>query len=334
MISSLLIVLAIIAGFTTHRANLCMVKAVIELVNYRGVSIFLSYLKMILWVLVFVLPIRWLTELEFEEINYSVTFASLFGGLIFGFGMAINGSCSFSTLSKPANGEVKMLLTLIGFGLGVVGWSILGSDYQGLSTGQSILKAPSHTLAWVFMIFLFIWGTYEIIRLYNSRNKTITKNQLLLSPIYRLSTSAFYIGSTGGILFILQGQWSYTSTIKTSIDNYLHPQLEFPVFQLILLVAILFGMWISSKQRNQFKWSFKIDSSWMSCLLGGLLMGIGGSMIPGGNDTLLLQSIPSFSPHGIPSFIAIVIGTALPIWMVKTITGKALKIECSGDVCQ
>ena len=39
-------------------------------------------------------------------------------------------------------------------------------------------------------------------------------------------------------------------------------------------------------------------------LAGGFLMGIGGTLVPGGNDTLLLAAIPTFSVHAVAVFAA------------------------------
>ncbi len=37
-------------------------------------------------------------------------------------------------------------------------------------------------------------------------------------------------------------------------------------------------------------------------------MGLGTSLVPGGNDVLLLNAIPGLSPHALPAYLAILVG--------------------------
>lgn len=63
-------------------------------------------------------------------------------------------------------------------------------------------------------------------------------------------------------------------------------------------------------------------------------MGAGAVLIPGGNDTLMLKSLPGFSPHAIPTFVALLFGIGVTLFFFQLFTGKTLKVVCSGDICR
>ncbi len=58
----------------------------------------------------------------------------------------------------------------------------------------------------------------------------------------------------------------------------------------------------SSAQRGSFRPRRRPQLRWLRNLFGGLLMGCGASMVPGGND--------AFSPHAGPAYLAMVLGIA------------------------
>lgn len=62
-------------------------------------------------------------------------------------------------------------------------------------------------------------------------------------------------------------------------------------------------------------------------------MGIGGAVIPGGNDALILKSIPLLSPHALPTYGALVAGVAFALLLPHLLTGTLIRVECRGDVC-
>jgi hypothetical protein len=63
-------------------------------------------------------------------------------------------------------------------------------------------------------------------------------------------------------------------------------------------------------------------------------MGAGAVLIPGGNDTLMLKSLPGLSPHAIPAFGALLFGIGVTLLFMRLLTGKTLKVVCTNDICQ
>ena len=67
--------------------------------------------------------------------------------------------------------------------------------------------------------------------------------------------------------------------------------------------------------------------------MGGLLMGAGAALVPGGNDVLLLNAIPGMSPHAIPAYAAMLAGVVGALYFVRWRGNEWERIDCSDDLC-
>ena len=93
-------------------------------------------------------------------------------------------------------------------------------------------------------------------------------------------------------------------------------------------------MFLSAWQRGSLRLRWRRVQTWPRHLIGGTLMGAGAVLIPGGNDTLILDSLPGLSPHAIPAFVALLFGIGVTLLLMRLLTGKTLKVVCSNDICQ
>jgi hypothetical protein len=101
-----------------------------------------------------------------------------------------------------------------------------------------------------------------------------------------------------------------------------------------LFAAILFGMILSNWHRGGYQIDARPQLDWLKNIGGGILMGSGAAIVPGGNDALLLYGIPSLSPHAIPAYLAMTMGIALALQMMRLVWGITPTIECRGDICR
>lgn len=82
---------------------------------------------------------------------------------------------------------------------------------------------------------------------------------------------------------------------------------------------------------------FRIDgriARWQGHFIGGLLMGFGASLVPGGNDVLILHSLPALSPHAIPTLAAMMPGIAGTLLIVRLMGRNLPEVDCRGDICR
>lgn len=323
-------------GFASHRASLCTVRAVAEILSTRRAYLLWSFAKTVLWVMAASLTIMWLAPgqaLKFQ--SAAPTLVALAGGFLFGAGAAVNGGCSFSTLQRLADGELWMLATLAGYGVGAAGWFAL-ERILGIASPPSAVVVRVEQLQWapVALGALWLWAAWELARLWRIRPKGVGFRHFVGADPYHLSAAALVIGLSGGILYTLHDSWTYTNTLRRGAAFLLGADRAPPVFQGVLLLALFLGMALSSWHRGSARLRTQPLRDGLRHLAGGLMMGLGGAVIPGGNDTLLLKGIPTFSPDALAVYLSLIAGVASVLLLMRAVRGSMMTVDCAGDVCR
>ena len=337
VLAAFALLLATVIGFAVHRASLCNVRAVAELLSTKQAHMLGSFFKTVLWVIV----VTYLIELLLQTGSpkpvqlWGLSMSALVGGFVFGVGAAVNGGCALGTLGRLGNGELRMLLTLFGL---VVGLASAGSAQlkRWLPSPHSVDLADSTypTLAVIVPVTIALWALWEMGRLWRNRGIGLTWRQLVQSERYRLSTAALLLGISNGIIYFLFGPWSYTRTAKIAVNHVVMGRPGPEILFWFLFSALLGGVLLSSLTRRSFVLDWRPQIDWLRNLLGGVLMGIGVALTPGGNDVLILHTIPSGSPHALPAYAALLVGTAGGLMVIRMLGGAVTKVVCTGDVCR
>ena len=63
-------------------------------------------------------------------------------------------------------------------------------------------------------------------------------------------------------------------------------------------------------------------------------MGFGAALTPGGNEYLILQGIPCFSPHAFIGLLSLVAGIVAAMIVMRMFGKSFAVIDCSGDICR
>lgn len=323
-------------GFAAHRASLCTVRGVAEVITSRRAWMLASFAKAAAWTALVAGGIAYFSPTSASPVLESIPPAlGLLGGFLFGVGAAINGGCSLSTLQRLADGDTSMLGTLGAFIFGVLAWNAFNIN-QDFGTLQALSSIWQSGRPWVVALLaaLSIWTVTESIRLWCSAPPTDRPGQRFLAPAYRLSTSAALLGIAGGLLYNLQGAWTYTNYLRADTASWLGAGPAPSHFHALLFAALLGGMLLSSLQRK----SFALNRLWWRHLPrrlgGGLLMGLGGALVPGGNDTLILAAIPTLSPWALANYLALLAGVAAVMFVMMAVTGHVPQVECINDECR
>jgi uncharacterized membrane protein YedE/YeeE len=331
------ILLAAILGFAAHRASICTVRAVAEIMSSRGGYMFASIGKSMLWVLTVMIPLFWLMPAAGTGLSgWSLTGFAVIGGFLFGLGAAINGGCAYSTMARFVDGDGKMLATVAGFGLGVLCFIVL-ARWQWLPRPSPATPLVGSLLGWAWVPALLAlaflgWATYEGVRLWRTRDTGARFADLVLAPRYRLSTAALLIGLSGALLFAFYGSFAYTATFELFIEGALGTRDWPPTVRWVVLVAVLAGMLLSTLQRGSFRIDWRPRRVWLANVVGGLLMGLGTALAPGGNDALALYGIPILSPNALPTFTALAFGVVVGLVLMRRYFGIEARVECRNDV--
>lgn len=203
LLNAIALLCVVLIGFAAHRASLCNVRAVAEVMSTGRARMLWNLLQSVLWmaaltgllVLAFGLtPRPTLTRTPIE-------WAAL-GGVIFGVGAAVNGGCSLSTLHQLADGDLGMLATLAGFVAGV--WASLGLLPEG--TDMRLLPAVSLWLRWPDLALwvdglLIGWALLQLRKLWQraQHGTAPTLFRRLLAPNYHFVPGGNDILLLGGL---------------------------------------------------------------------------------------------------------------------------------------
>ena len=329
------LLLAALMGFAVHRASVCTVKTVGEILSSRKAYMMATLVKAVLWVVAVSVPILLcLPDAVAPHRIYAVSLAAIGGGFLFGVGAAVNGGCAFSTLGQLANGNLWMLTTLFGFCMGVAGLSIMVPMTEPSQNLTPLLLKSPKPLIYTGMALLWLLACWEIVRLWRSRKKGKSWRLLFFSRHYRLSTAALLLGSCGGVLYVLHDAWTYTNVLKQEVQSLWHLNEQPGAINLLFFLAVLCGMILSAWQRGSLRLRWRRIQAWPRHLMGGTLMGAGAVLIPGGNDTLILKSLPGLSPHAIPAFVALLCGICATLLLMRLFSGKTLQVICTNDICR
>jgi hypothetical protein len=184
----------------------------------------------------------------------------------------------------------------------------------------------------VALLAVIAWGTYEAVRLWRSRPQDARARDLVFAPQYRLSSAALLVGLSSAVIFLIYGTASYTVTFLQLVEGWRGVRAFPAAERWVLALAVLAGMLFSTLQRGSFRLDWRPRRIWLRNVVGGLLMGFGTGLAPGGNDALVLYGVPLISPHALPALVAMGAGIALGLWAMRAWFGIAMRVACRDDV--
>jgi uncharacterized membrane protein YedE/YeeE len=328
--------LAALLGFAAHRASICTVKAVEEVLTTRRAFMLLSFAKTVVWVMAATALLLWaLPDAPGRTAAWQVSLTGLAGGLVFGIGAVLNKGCAFSTLTRLGGGQLSMLVSLAGFALGIMSHGLLDSPALAPAPGTADATVAEGGVApRLALAALGLWGLWEVWRLWRSRPAGLGLRALALADRYRLSTSALLLGVSNAVLYALHGTWAYTSTLTRGVQQAMGADVQPAPIAWLLFLFVVIGMAASAWQRRSFRLRWRPRLGWISYLVGGAFMGFGAALVPGGNDVLILHAIPTLSPHALPAYLAMLAGIAVTLLVMRRIGTPLDTIDCSGDICR
>ncbi|WP_339516936.1 YeeE/YedE thiosulfate transporter family protein [Pseudomonas sp. RL_15y_Pfl2_60] len=291
--------LAFLIGWVSQRMGLCLVAAITMALNKRP-TLFVALASCGLFGLL-------LTPL-YQYIGVSLPFYQpvapyqhiILGGFLFGVSSVLNNGCSVGTLTKLARGDLSKAFTIIGWVIGIVLWYHLNMD---MTAKQPLTPSPS-SFNYLLAIGLVIASLLVLVRFQRE------KHYVSLSILLGLLTSALYT---------FEPQWTpsllfYDLSKAVWIQQWhIHPT------RLGIFAMLVLGMYCFTIYRRTFDYRpiNLLDSSRYLC--AGTLMGVGASMMLGGNDSQILLVFPTLHLATTLPLLAICSGIVLSILLSKYI---------------
>ena len=277
-------------GLSIQRGGTCMVSAVDHLVRDGSIKKLAALAECSLWTAGLGLAAAGIGYGFAASPAYPLGLATVLGGLLLGLGAWLNGACVFGSIARIGGRDWHYLLTPPGYLAG----SFVHAGLFGGYTQATVDPAPGGLhpalVALVALSALVSLASYALERRKGRSLKALWD--------YRHATIA--IGFAFVVLVVLAGPWTYTEALGRAAHGKGWPSwIEIGLFAALLGGAILGGRSLPAPQGLTLRRA-------ALCLVGGILMGLGGSLIPGGNDNLILVGLPALQLH---AWVAIAVMT-------------------------
>lgn len=288
-------------GFALARANSCTVASTRRLIIDRRPDWLLGLFVLISWsgLTLFGLAVTAAHQVALP-VQLAIGPPLMVGGIFLGIGATLNKGCFLGSVSQLGRGKVDYCFTLIGIFAALACaelWTEFAAPFNGPMSSQSGLRLAKNALPSALLFLPFV--------IYGIWNWVSKRRQAMLALIG--------VGISGGVIYAFNADWSYTSGLARAA----HGQLDWNSWQLEAGALAMFGgAIISSSLRHKFELRKPTLKQGFNCFLGGFLMGIGATLIPGGNDGLMLWAIPGLTGYG-PIAYAIMILTIAALISVE-----------------
>ncbi|WP_299650038.1 YeeE/YedE thiosulfate transporter family protein [uncultured Tateyamaria sp.] len=300
MTNALTILAAFILGFALSRASTCTVAATMRLVHQRkfdwllGIAVAVSWSALALFLIRLVFSDSMAAPQAFA-INATLVAAAI----IMGVGAWMNSGCFIGSVGRVSSGNLSFVATFLGLAASQMLSDVVHQSNFASMEPVARLSTQSGAPFWGFVATfaaLLGWSVWRITR---------RRQQAIIA----LAT----MGAAAAIVYSLQPSWSY----EALIGRLVHGENVLNDLVVVLTVAALFaGATISAALNQKFQLTHMGVIGTISCFLGGLLMGLGAQLMPGGNDTLILWVIPSFAFHALVAYLLMIATVAL-LLMIK-----------------
>ena len=263
---ALLGVLGFVLGFAINHGSICTVIATTELVSEKRPARLMALVECAVWAaLVYaILEMSPTMEQGWSPLGYLVP-----GAMLFGIGTYVNGACVFGSVGHFGNGNIDFGFTLL---------AIFAVFYIQSLLGLLPHQPPISASLPLGLVLLAI----ALLAILALRLSVSLRSE---SNFGRLTLMMGAIGITFTVLAVLAPRFSITTSVGSIVS--------IPVAGAVISVCMFGGSLVSARFRQRrfmLEWP-KIENI-VRRTLGGMLMGLGALLIPGGNDTLLMIGFP------------------------------------------
>lgn len=295
--------LMFLIGYASQRAGVCMVRAMREVIDKRRVHRLAGFALAASAAMVVMGLADWLGAEPFMTIlGTAPDGLAIAGGVLFGLGSILAGNCAMGLLAAFTRGEL--------WHAGAIAAMFVAALLLGPNMSSAALMLPNRTplpspLTGHVVLALTLGGTVGVTAAtYLYRRLGLHRLKGGWSPLIAMSV----IGTASGLLFALDRQWVYTSRIAEIAYGG-----RWALGALFGLAALIAGMTSATVIGGTFRLRAGNTRQWLSTLAGGLLMGAGATLVPGGNDAMLFTGVPLLLPNLLASYASFAATLALAL---------------------
>jgi hypothetical protein len=290
MFDALLLLLTLLLGAALARVSLCAVAAVQQCVGQREPA---ALMRLLLATsaagMVLLASSGWSPMRMALPGALPITLPLISGALLLGAGALLNGACYLGSVLYLGNGNLNFLFTLLGLGAGARMAAVwLSAQLPAMHASMAI----SDALRWAG------FGLFAV----------LAASLLAMRAARRSAAWPLLAGAVAGLVYARHPGWTYSQVVDSvaSADwrgaSWLANLAALSLFAGAIISSIWSGRWHRQNPR---------PARALRCLAGGLLMGVGAKLIPGGSDMLLLWAIPGLTLYGAVAYLIMLATLAL-----------------------
>ncbi len=281
--------LAFILGFSLGRVATCTVAAAGRWAEEGKTDWLFGLLVVASWAAIVLFALVELTGRAHLPLDIVIGPKMFFGAALMGIGALINRGCFVGTVGYIGTGKFSYILSFVGLATALY---LARSDVLDLFGAPEFIPRTQVEDSIVKQLALVAFAIICLVSIW----LVLVRRQLAY-----LALAA--IGISASIIYGTRPEWAYTA----QLNSFLQGQGLSVGKTIELAVAALFaGAIVSSWLKDRFKpelgsWKFALAN-----LSGGFLMGIGASAVPGGNDLLLMWTIPGLTLYGVIAYLTMI----------------------------
>lgn len=286
---------AALMGLAIQRGATCMVAAVDEAIGERRYRRSLALAEAALWVGGLIAAAQLIGAIGMAPAYYPATGLTVAGGLLLGLGAWINRACVFGAIARIGSGQWAYLATPIGFYLGCL---------VPIAGPAALARAASpfeHALP-VALAFALLasWRLAEAARAPDP-----------FAHLWHPHRATLLIAITFVTTMLTVGFWAYTDALAALA----HRQDARLTLRGAMVLALLGGAILGGLVDGKIRRSPVHAATLVRCLIGGALMGLGGMLVPGSNDGLIMVGLPLLRPYAWTAVATMTVTIATAIWL-------------------
>ncbi|MDQ6638515.1 MAG: YeeE/YedE family protein [Pseudomonadota bacterium] len=295
-----------VMGYAIQRGATCTVAAVDEVLTARTCRRLLSLLEAAFWVAGGLVVGEALHLLPPLPPGHAISLWTVIGAALLGLGAYVNGACVIGAIARFGSGDWVFIVTPVGFYLGCLSVApLFGLPEPRPLPYRSPVLGASSALVLLFAAF----ALWRVVRAWRAGDGRLEArwHQALAARLWSPHAATTVIGITFVIMVLLVGAWAYTDVLAELARGMSAGVAARSVLAIALLAGAVWGGWTARLFRGT-----PISAPQVGrCLVGGILMGWGSLLLPGGNDGLVLLGMPLAWPYAWLAFATMCVTIAI-----------------------
>ena len=297
--------LVALMGYAIQRGATCTVVAVREIVERRRATRLAALVEAALWVSGGLLVAHALGASMATPLDHRLTLGAVAGGALLGLGAWLAGACVFGAVARLGSGEWAFAAVPAGFFAGCLLAARLGwlMPPMALGAASPFAAAPSWRAPRVLGAAVLRAALFVL----SGRWRHDAGQRSLWHP----HAATIVIALAFVFVLFFAGPWAYTDLLAGLAAG----RADSAAPQLLLFAALIAGAMLGGWRAGRLALRMPEPAAVLRCFAGGALMALGGLLVPGSNDALVLLGLPNLHLYAWVAFAAMVtaIGAALAL---------------------